>query len=1010
MKKFAGKLTTLLALVALLVTGIVFAVSAEGETERDTVTSPLAPLKNLNLFSGQRTDAKGVLVTNWETSKISDCLKSGNLPSGVQFWPSFDAEGNVTEEADSLWFDFEYYYDQNVKSEATVRMRGVATKTAISISNGKITFPTTGITSESLSVSLPSYGWHHIALRYTQETVVTDGAVVDKMHVGLYLNGEYRGDVVADNLTHRLYTSTYDASKPNGVAYSTRTDNWTFSFYGNGVFYKTATAGASLIRINNAYVSFGTDPRTDYAPILIGDAADLKLKPNATIEAKTTEHTSEVVNNPDYPTYDVVEWKNYYDRSADLSSISLPELVASDDVIAEGWYSDVNCTEKITKLSEAAKDGNGKISVYARYVKDRAQVLDKWYLFPSEYYNVSGDLWQGGYLGENLYEFSNGERFVLDFDYYHDAEATTIGTFEIRLRRINATTAPFRISAGKLEAFDAYFKENGSSKEYTQFYDFEESGWYHLTVSMMQTTDEANGYTHSYALSVSVNGGEERVFHPTASAVRTYWEDSGKNQLRLYENVYDEDGNWTGYARPGAGRIKFFFYGSNFYLKNDGSIDTREHMLLVRNVHVGYGFGNSYSEMIGIAGSELSYELNGGKMPTESFDSANADKFSGGTYTPLRDGDGNTLVYEFATNKVYYSASSTYVLPIPTKVGQSFAGWYLNADFSGDPVTDTSTLSGDVTLYAKFIGGDHTVTLEENGTTTVYENCTSITLPATVEYWISNGELIAGGTTVALSGDATFIALSADLLTGASIRLREQSGVRFHTAVSKELLAALSEMGATSYKLGTLITVSDLLSGKFTADALTKAGIPFVELTSNDEGVILDDDGKCLIFYASIVDIIEQNFTRKFTAISYLEYVMDGKTYRVYTDYNSGDNTRSVYDVAKAANADTTATYTDTQKAQLKTYIDGVLTLNVTLSSGALSKVEVVAPYTGYASVYAVSFNAATATITLTKPADTELVTVVLNTSVSEIYTSGWTVSEDGTTVTIRYGTPTATE
>ena len=42
-----------------------------------------------------------------------------------------------------------------------------------------------------------------------------------------------------------------------------------------------------------------------------------------------------------------------------------------------------------------------------------------------------------------------------------------------------------------------------------------------------------------------------------------------------------------------------------------------------------------------------------------------------------------------------------YTLPVPTREGYSFEGWYLTADFSGDPVT-TITASGDTTFYAKW--------------------------------------------------------------------------------------------------------------------------------------------------------------------------------------------------------------------------------------------------------------------------------------------------------------------
>jgi len=45
-------------------------------------------------------------------------------------------------------------------------------------------------------------------------------------------------------------------------------------------------------------------------------------------------------------------------------------------------------------------------------------------------------------------------------------------------------------------------------------------------------------------------------------------------------------------------------------------------------------------------------------------------------------------------------------LPIPTKEGFNFAGWYLNSDFSSDRLTSLSTADGDVKLYAKWVKED----------------------------------------------------------------------------------------------------------------------------------------------------------------------------------------------------------------------------------------------------------------------------------------------------------------
>lgn len=55
-------------------------------------------------------------------------------------------------------------------------------------------------------------------------------------------------------------------------------------------------------------------------------------------------------------------------------------------------------------------------------------------------------------------------------------------------------------------------------------------------------------------------------------------------------------------------------------------------------------------------------------------------------------------------------------LPIPTKTGYTFAGWYENPEFSGNPVTDIPTNSTEnLNFYAKWTANTYTVTFDANG-------------------------------------------------------------------------------------------------------------------------------------------------------------------------------------------------------------------------------------------------------------------------------------------------------
>ncbi len=78
-----------------------------------------------------------------------------------------------------------------------------------------------------------------------------------------------------------------------------------------------------------------------------------------------------------------------------------------------------------------------------------------------------------------------------------------------------------------------------------------------------------------------------------------------------------------------------------------------------------------------------------------------------------------TINYNLDGGALAEDAAVTYTiegleLPVPTKASMFFAGWYDNAEFSGDPVTSIKAGStGDVELYAKWIAGEVTYVLND---------------------------------------------------------------------------------------------------------------------------------------------------------------------------------------------------------------------------------------------------------------------------------------------------------
>ena len=86
-----------------------------------------------------------------------------------------------------------------------------------------------------------------------------------------------------------------------------------------------------------------------------------------------------------------------------------------------------------------------------------------------------------------------------------------------------------------------------------------------------------------------------------------------------------------------------------------------------------------------------------------------------------------------------YSLVAGAALPIPAKTGYTFAGWYENPEFSGDPVKDVPTDStGELIFYAKWTVNTYTVTIDANGGTinsgviTSYTYGVGATLPTDV--------------------------------------------------------------------------------------------------------------------------------------------------------------------------------------------------------------------------------------------------------------------------------------
>ena len=89
-------------------------------------------------------------------------------------------------------------------------------------------------------------------------------------------------------------------------------------------------------------------------------------------------------------------------------------------------------------------------------------------------------------------------------------------------------------------------------------------------------------------------------------------------------------------------------------------------------------------------------------------------------------------VSEATRNVEYEHAIGT--LPIPTKEGYTFNGWYVNSDFTGSPIDATYVPTADTPLYAKWTINQYTITFNTDGGSTIEsitaDYGTAITPPA----------------------------------------------------------------------------------------------------------------------------------------------------------------------------------------------------------------------------------------------------------------------------------------
>ena len=142
--------------------------------------------------------------------------------------------------------------------------------------------------------------------------------------------------------------------------------------------------------------------------------------------------------------------------------------------------------------------------------------------------------------------------------------------------------------------------------------------------------------------------------------------------------------------------------------------------------------------------------------------------------------------------------------------------------------------------------------------------------------------------------------------TGASLLMAtDKAGIRYTTKVAastiEELLNEVADEG-TELSYGTIITGAKMEGTDLpTRDLLEAKGYDFVDVKANDDNVRTDADGN-VTFTGALVNIGTDYYSTDFTAISYIEVIVNGVKVRYYNLYDG--STRSLTDLAAAALAD----------------------------------------------------------------------------------------------------------
>ena len=226
-------------------------------------------------------------------------------------------------------------------------------------------------------------------------------------------------------------------------------------------------------------------------------------------------------------------------------------------------------------------------------------------------------------------------------------------------------------------------------------------------------------------------------------------ETNAYSALGRLESKTDRNGIVTSYTYDALGRVLSVSAGSG---------DSAQTILYTYTKT-----GQLRSEENGWQRSTYAYDAIGQLIGADEVELASLPAVESSFYNITLDANGGTVTPETLS----VSTDESYTLPVPTRSGYTFTGWFLGETqiLDGTPVQ----LTGDVTFVAHWAANTYTVTLDANGGTVTPETLSvstdeSYTLPVptrsgyTFTGWFLGETQILDGTPVQLTGDATFVA------------------------------------------------------------------------------------------------------------------------------------------------------------------------------------------------------------------------------------------------------------